>query len=76
MAACGLCHSDDHVAKADGKVSALPVLRGHEGAGVMEEVGPACWAPYPATHRDVVYSELWAVSVVCERHAELCDSGA
>ena len=27
MATSGLCHSDDHVAKADGKGAPLPVLR-------------------------------------------------
>jgi S-(hydroxymethyl)glutathione dehydrogenase/alcohol dehydrogenase len=40
MVACGLCHSDDHVAKADGKIAHFPYCGGHEGAGVVEEVGP------------------------------------
>lgn len=38
--ASGLCHSDDHVAKADGVVSHFPYCGGHEGAGVVEAVGP------------------------------------
>ena len=42
MAAAGLCHSDDHILTGDLPVppGALPVAGGHEGAGVVEEVGP------------------------------------
>jgi S-(hydroxymethyl)glutathione dehydrogenase/alcohol dehydrogenase len=40
LVASGLCHSDDHVAKGDGKVAHLPYCGGHEGAGVVEAVGP------------------------------------
>lgn len=40
VAASGLCHSDDHVAKADGIVHHFPFCGGHEGAGVVAEVGP------------------------------------
>ena len=40
FAACGLCHSDDHVATGDMPLSHLPYCGGHEGAGVVLEVGP------------------------------------
>jgi S-(hydroxymethyl)glutathione dehydrogenase/alcohol dehydrogenase len=40
MVAAGLCHSDDHVAKGDAPVAHLPRCGGHEGAGVIEAVGP------------------------------------
>jgi len=39
MVACGLCHSDDHVATGDMPVGTYPVCGGHEGAGVVESVG-------------------------------------
>lgn len=39
VVASGLCHSDDHVAKGDGKVQHFPYCGGHEVAGVVEEVG-------------------------------------
>jgi NDMA-dependent alcohol dehydrogenase len=39
FAACGLCHSDDHLATGDIMVSHLPYCGGHEGAGVVLEVG-------------------------------------
>src|SRR5262245_46383879 len=37
--AAGLCHSDDHIQKGDAKMR-MPVVGGHEGAGVVEAVGP------------------------------------
>jgi NDMA-dependent alcohol dehydrogenase len=35
----GLCHSDEHVLTGD-LPTELPVVGGHEGAGIVEEVGP------------------------------------
>ncbi len=40
LTASGLCHSDDHVAKGDSGVGKFPFAGGHEGAGVVVEVGP------------------------------------
>lgn len=40
MGAAGLCHSDDHFATGDIPVGHLPFCGGHEGAGVIEAVGP------------------------------------
>jgi S-(hydroxymethyl)glutathione dehydrogenase/alcohol dehydrogenase len=42
MAAAGLCHSDDHAVTGDLPLppGALPMAGGHEGAGVVEAVGP------------------------------------
>jgi NDMA-dependent alcohol dehydrogenase len=39
--ATGLCHSDDHHAKDDQPTGHFPYCGGHEGAGVVEEIGPA-----------------------------------
>jgi S-(hydroxymethyl)glutathione dehydrogenase/alcohol dehydrogenase len=39
FAAAGLCHSDDHITQGDAPVR-LPIVGGHEGAGVVESVGP------------------------------------
>ena len=35
----GLCHSDIHIAHGD-LPARLPMVLGHEGAGIIEEVGP------------------------------------
>ncbi|MDT7683751.1 MAG: hypothetical protein QOG57_4061 [Pseudonocardiales bacterium] len=38
--AAGLCHSDDHASTGDMPIGRLPLIGGHEGAGVVEAVGP------------------------------------
>ena len=37
--ACGVCHTDLHVLETGGWGMPFPILLGHEGAGVVEEVG-------------------------------------
>jgi len=37
--ACGLCHTDLHFVETKGSGMQFPILLGHEGAGVVEEVG-------------------------------------
>jgi S-(hydroxymethyl)glutathione dehydrogenase/alcohol dehydrogenase len=39
LAATGLCHSDDHAVTGDAPAG-LPTVGGHEGAGVVEALGP------------------------------------
>jgi len=56
LAASGLCHSDDHCVKGD-LIVGMPIIGGHEGAGIVEEVGPGvtrlkeaimwCWRSSP-----------------------------
>lgn len=41
LVATGMCHSDDHVATGDIPVPVYPIAGGHEGAGVVEAVGPS-----------------------------------
>jgi S-(hydroxymethyl)glutathione dehydrogenase / alcohol dehydrogenase len=36
----GLCHSDHHLLTGDIPTAAYPILGGHEGAGIITEVGP------------------------------------
>jgi alcohol dehydrogenase (nicotinoprotein) len=36
----GLCHSDLHVVHGDIEAR-MPMVLGHEGAGIVEDVGPA-----------------------------------
>ena len=40
LAARGLCHSDDHFATGDLPVGTARSPAGHEGAGIVEAVGP------------------------------------
>ena len=44
MLASGVCHSDLHV--RDGEWDRpTPIVMGHEGAGIVEAVGPGVWSP-------------------------------
>ena len=40
LAASGLCHSDEHMVTGDSSFEHYPLVGGHEGAGVVEAVGP------------------------------------
>lgn len=79
MAAAGLCHSDDHIVTGDLPLppGALPMAGGHEGAGVVAEVGPH--TPGWAVGDRVVLTFLpmcglcrWCASGM----QNLCDNGA
>ena len=45
----GLCHSDLHVMQGD-IVGRLPMVLGHEGAGIVEDVGPGVTRVAPGDH--------------------------
>src|SRR4051794_41828662 len=51
--ACGVCHSDLHVVETEGWGMRFPILLGHEGAGVVEEVGSEVTLVAPG-HRVVI----------------------
>ena len=48
LAVSGLCHSDDHLETGDMQIPFAPLLGGHEGAGVVEQVGPGVAEVSPA----------------------------
>jgi Zn-dependent alcohol dehydrogenase len=49
MVAAGMCHSDEHVRTGD-IISSFPTVGGHEGAGVIEAVGPGVDDLAPGDH--------------------------
>ena len=49
MAASGVCHSDLHVVQ-NIHPTLLPAILGHEGAGVVEEIGPGVTNVQPGDH--------------------------
>jgi NDMA-dependent alcohol dehydrogenase len=75
LAASGICHSEEHAYTGDLPMS-LPVIGGHEGAGIVREVGPG--VSWLAAGDHVVLSGIPG----CGRcpscstgHANLCDVG-
>jgi len=67
VGAAGVCHSDYHVMHGD-MAAPLPAVLGHEGAGVVEQVGPGVTSAGPGDH--VVL--LWRTSC---GHCEYCSVG-
>src|SRR5580658_6398105 len=65
--AAGLCHSDDHLRTGDIPVR-YPIVGGHEGAGIVEEVGAGVTRLKPGDH--VVCSFLPTCG-----HCRFCASG-
>ncbi|MBO0745559.1 MAG: alcohol dehydrogenase catalytic domain-containing protein, partial [Candidatus Dormibacteraeota bacterium] len=49
IGAAGVCHSDYHFMNGD-RPANLPCVLGHEGAGVVEEVGRGVTAVAPGDH--------------------------
>ena len=52
LAASGMCHSDEHLVTGDlaGGTPEPPLVGGHEGAGVVVEVGPGVQSLAPGDH--------------------------
>jgi len=67
MGGSGLCHSDEHVLTGD-LPWPLPIIGGHEGAGVIEEIGPGVTGLAPGDR--VIFSFL----PVCG-HCRACAQG-
>ncbi|MBX7453997.1 NDMA-dependent alcohol dehydrogenase [Mycolicibacterium sp. 3033] len=93
MAYAGICHSDEHFYTGDSVPSKdmeelmrasgmrvpewFPMLGGHEGSGVVEEVGPGVTSLKPGDHVAISFfpacgSCRWCVT----GHTYLCDVGA
>jgi NDMA-dependent alcohol dehydrogenase len=75
--ATGLCHSDHHVVTGDLAGVPLPMIGGHEGAGIVQEVGPGVRDLKAGDH--VVASFLPACGKCrwcATGHQNLCDLGA
>jgi NDMA-dependent alcohol dehydrogenase len=79
MAAAGLCHSDDHIVTGDLPipVGALPIAGGHEGAGVVEEVGPHTPGWKPGDRVVLTFLPMCGLCRWCASGMQnLCDNGA
>lgn len=72
----GLCHSDLHIVNGDLKAR-LPMVMGHEGAGVIEEVGPGVTRVQPGDHVVCSYIPACGTCHWCATGRQaICDWGA
>jgi S-(hydroxymethyl)glutathione dehydrogenase/alcohol dehydrogenase len=76
MVASGLCHSDVHYNVGD-QATVLPVCGGHEGAGIVEEVGPGVVGLRPGDHVVTSFIPSCGHCRYCATGRQnLCKSGA
>jgi NDMA-dependent alcohol dehydrogenase len=73
--AAGLCHSDDHIQKGDAPMR-LPVVGGHEGAGVVDAVGPSVTRVAVGDHVTCSFIPACGQCRYCSTGRQnLCDAG-
>ncbi|HEX4009461.1 MAG TPA: NDMA-dependent alcohol dehydrogenase [Solirubrobacteraceae bacterium] len=77
LTASGLCHSDEHLRVGDLPMQALPAIGGHEGAGVVEKVGPGVSTVTEGDHVVLSFVPACGRCRWCAIGREnLCDQGA
>ncbi len=76
LAASGMCHSDEHLVTGDLPFE-LPIIGGHEGAGVVQEVGEGVSWLAPGDHVVFGFIPSCGRCPSCSTgHQNLCDLGA
>src|ERR1700759_2238679 len=74
--AAGLCHSDEHL-RHGAIVPRFPIVGGHEGAGIIEEIGPGVTRVKPGDHVVCSFIPSCGSCRFCSTgHQNLCDWGA
>jgi S-(hydroxymethyl)glutathione dehydrogenase/alcohol dehydrogenase len=74
VAANGACHSDLHVMTGDMRMP-LPIVLGHEGAGIVTEVGPGVASVKEGDHVVLSFSPVCGHCYYCtEGNPHLCET--
>jgi S-(hydroxymethyl)glutathione dehydrogenase / alcohol dehydrogenase len=77
MEASGMCHSDHHLVTGGIPMMGFPVLGGHEGAGIVTEVGPGVEDIAPGDHVVLSFIPSCGHCPSCQAGLRnLCDLGA
>src|SRR5262249_18985185 len=73
--AAGLCHSDDHIQKGDAPMR-MPMVGGHEGAGIVDAVGDAVTRVAVGDHVTCSFIPACGKCRYCATGRQnLCDAG-
>jgi alcohol dehydrogenase (nicotinoprotein) len=76
FAVSGMCHSDEHIRTGD-SVGRLPMVGGHEGAGVVETVGRGVTRVAAGDHVVCSFIPACGICRYCSTGRQnLCDQGA
>lgn len=78
MRASGICHSQDHIKTGDlaGLTPDPPVIGGHEGSGVVLEVGESVTSVEPGDHVVLGFIPACGRCPSCASgHSNVCDTG-
>ncbi len=74
--AAGLCHSDLHLADGDWPAR-YPIVGGHEGSGIVEDVGPGVTKVAPGDHVVCCFIPSCGTCRYCSTGRQnICDMGA
>ena len=65
LAACGVCHTDLYTASGADPTGYAPCVLGHEGAGVVESVGPGVTLVAPGDHVITLFAPECGECVHC-----------
>lgn len=77
MEASGMCHSDHHLVTGGIPMAGFPVLGGHEGAGIVTEVGDGVEDLAPGDHVVLAFIPSCGKCPSCQAGLRnLCDLGA
>jgi S-(hydroxymethyl)glutathione dehydrogenase/alcohol dehydrogenase len=73
LVACGVCHTDLYTASGADPSGYAPAVLGHEGAGVVEQVGPDVGSLSPGDHVVTLFSPQCRECVHClDQRSNLC----
>jgi NDMA-dependent alcohol dehydrogenase len=76
IVAAGVCHSDYHIVTGE-LPGYMPMALGHEGAGIVEEVGPGVTNCKPGDHVVLSFIPSCGQCFYCTSgHTNLCNMGA
>src|SRR3954466_10533975 len=63
--ACGVCHTDMYTASGADPTGYAPCVLGHEGAGVVEKIGPGVTLVSPGDHVITLFAPECGTCVHC-----------